>query len=158
MERLYDEHGAEPSESRAVESDEWKGYHVAVEEEAPRGGERSYLHYLWARLGGVTYQLLGAGADRYRPVLRDTALSLRPLADEDWESIAALRVRVVEARDGENLAQLGERTANRWKPEYTALINGPHRGRDAGGRHARQDRATRGVPAPVTCGRGWWKT
>jgi hypothetical protein len=33
-------------------------------------------------------------------------------------------VRVVEARDGENLAQLGERTGNRWTPEYTALING----------------------------------
>ena len=124
VERLYDEHGAVPSESRAVESDEWKGYHVAVKEEGQRGGERSYLHYLWARLGEVTYQLLGAGADRYRPVLRDTALSLRPLADGDWESIAALRVRVVEARDGENLGQLGERTGNRWKPEYTALING----------------------------------
>ena len=41
----------------------------------------------------------------------------------DWESIAALRIRIVEARDGENLTQLGERTDNRWTPAYTALIN-----------------------------------
>ena len=30
---------------------------------------------------------------------------------------------MIEARDGESLAQLGERTGNRWTPEYTALIN-----------------------------------
>ena len=48
---------------------------------------------------------------------------MRSLAEGDWESIAGLRVRVVEAREGESLAQLGERTGNRWSPEYTALIN-----------------------------------
>lgn len=121
--RLREEHRAEPLESRAVDSDEWTGYYVTLEEEGTRGGERSYLHYLWARMEGVTYQLVGAGADRYRDVLRETALSMRPLAEGDWESIAALRVRVVEARDGESLAQLGERTGNRWTPQYTALIN-----------------------------------
>ena len=84
----------------------------------------SALHYLWARMGDVTYRLAGAGADHYRPLLRDTALSMRPLEEKDWESIAALRLRVVESRDGESLAELGKRTGNRWTPEYTALING----------------------------------
>ena len=32
-------------------------------------------------------------------------------------------MRVVEARDGESIEQLGERTANQWTPAYTALIN-----------------------------------
>ena len=123
VERLREEHRAEPLESRAVESDEWTGYHVTVEEGEPRGGQRSYLHYLWARMGGVTYQLVGAGADTYREELRSTALSMRPLARGDWESIAGLRVRVIEARGGESLTQLGERSGNRWTPEYTALIN-----------------------------------
>ena len=121
--RLREEHRAEPLESRAVESGEWTGYHVTVEEGESRGGERSYLHYLWVRVGDVTYRLAGAGADRYREQLRNTALSMRPLVEDDWESIAALRVRVIQARDGESLAQLGERTGNRWTPEYTALIN-----------------------------------
>ncbi len=123
VERLRKEHRAEPLESRAVESDEWTGYYVTFEESASRGGERSYLHYLWTRMHGVTYQLVGAGADRYREALRDVALSMRPLAEEDWDSIAALRVRIVEARGGESLAQLGERTGNHWTPAYTALIN-----------------------------------
>jgi len=123
VERLWKEHRAEPLESRAVESDGWSGYHVTVEEGESRGGDRSYLHYLWVRVGDVTYRLAGAGADRYREQLRNTALSMRPLSEDDWESIAALRVRVIQARDGESLAQLGERTGNRWTPEYTALIN-----------------------------------
>ena len=121
--RLRDEHRTQPLESRAAEGDEWTGYYVSVEERESRGGEDSYLHYLWARLGGVTYQLVAAGADRYREALRSTALSLRTLRQDDWESIAALRVRVIEARDGESLDELGERTGNRWTPEYTALIN-----------------------------------
>ncbi len=106
-----------------MDSPEWTGYYVSVEEEAPRGGERSYLHYLWARIGGVTYQLIGACADRYRKDLRNTALSLRPLAEEDWKSIYALRVRAVEALEDESLGQLGGRTGNRWTVVYTALIN-----------------------------------
>ena len=124
VERLREEHGVTPLESRAAESDEWAGYYVTFEEGASRGGERSYLHYLWARMGEVTYQLVGAGANRYRPVLRDTALSMRPLAEDDWESITALRLHVAEAREDESIAQLGERTGNQWTPEYTALING----------------------------------
>ncbi len=122
-ERLRKEHGVSPLKSHAVEGDKWKGYHVSLEEEGQRGGERSYLHYLWAKMGGVTYQLVAAGADRYREALRETALSLRPLAKKDWESIAALRVRIIEARDDENLTQLGKRTGNRWTPAYTAVVN-----------------------------------
>jgi len=122
-ERLRKEHKVQPLESRAVDSQEWEGYYVTFAEGASRGGEKSYLHYLWARMQGVTYQLVAAGANRYREALREVALSMRPLAKDDWESIAALRVRIVEARDGENLTKLGERTGNRWTPAYTALIN-----------------------------------
>jgi predicted Zn-dependent protease len=121
--RLKKEHEIKPQESRAVDGPEWTGYYVIVEEDAKRGGEKSYLRYLWARINGVTYQLIGACADRYREDLRNTALSLRPLAEGDWKSIYALRVRVVEAKDGERLGELGERTGNRWTTEYAALIN-----------------------------------
>ena len=123
VDRLREEHQTQPLEQRAVESDQWTGYYVTLQEEASRGGERSYLHYLWAQMGGVTFHLMAAGSEPYRPALREMALSLRPLADEDWESISALRLRVAEARQGETLAQLSERTGNQWIPEYTALIN-----------------------------------
>jgi predicted Zn-dependent protease len=121
--RLKEEHKIEPLENRAVDGPEWIGHYVSVEEDAKRGGEKSYLHYLWTRIGGVTYQLIGACADRYREDLRKVALSLRPLTEGDWKSIYALRVRVVEAKDGERLGELGERTGNRWTTEYAALIN-----------------------------------
>jgi predicted Zn-dependent protease len=121
--RLKKEHKIKPQESRAVDGPEWTGYYVIVEEDAKRGGEKSYLRYLWARISGVTYQLIGACADRYREDLRNTALSLRPLIKGDWDSIYALRVRVVEAKEGEMLGELGKRTGNRWAVEYTALVN-----------------------------------
>jgi predicted Zn-dependent protease len=123
VERLREKHQVEPLESRPVDKDEWSGYYVTFEEGGTRGGERSYLHYLWAKMHGVTYQLVGACAERYRKDLRETALSMRPLAEEDWESIYALRVRVIEAIEGETLEQLGKRTGNRWTVAYTALIN-----------------------------------
>jgi predicted Zn-dependent protease len=123
VDRLREEHKAEPLENRAVDSDGWSGHYVTLEEGSSRGGEKSYLHYVWAQMGGITYQLIGAGADRYRAALRETAVSMRPLAEGDWESIAALRLRAVEALEGETIAQLGERTGNRWTPDYTALIN-----------------------------------
>ncbi len=123
VERLREEHKASPLQDRAVDSGAWSGHYVTLEESAKRGGEPSYLHYLWARMQGTTYQLVAAGANRYRSALRATALSLRPLKESDWDAIAGLRVRVVEARQDENLAQLGERTGNHWLPAYTALIN-----------------------------------
>jgi len=121
--RLKKEHKMEPLDNRAVDGPEWTGHYVSVEEDAERGGEKSYLRYLWARISGVTYQLIGACADRYREDLRNVALSLRPLTEGDWASIHALRVRVVEAKDGEGLGELGKRSGNRWTVAYTALIN-----------------------------------
>jgi len=77
------------------------------------------------RIEYKTYKVLkGQVLSRYlRKDLRNTALSLRPLTEGDWTSIHALRVRVVEAKDGEGLGELGKRTGNRWTVVYTALIN-----------------------------------
>ena len=43
--------------------------------------------------------------------------------ETDWESITALRLRIVEAHEGETIEQVSERTGNGLPPEFTALIN-----------------------------------
>ena len=74
-------------------------------------------------MGKLTYQLIGAGADQYKEQLRETVFSLRPLTKEERDSIAGIRLRIVKAKDGENLSELSKRTGNVWSPAYTALMN-----------------------------------
>jgi predicted Zn-dependent protease len=74
-------------------------------------------------MGTMTYQLIGLGPERYRELLKATALSLRPMTEEERRSVTAKRLRLVEARAGETLAELGQRAGNSWSPAYTALVN-----------------------------------
>jgi predicted Zn-dependent protease len=53
-----------------------------------------------------------------------TARSFRPLTEAERASIQATRLRVVTARPGEGLAELGRRTGNAWDPSSTAVYNG----------------------------------
>ncbi|MCZ6857882.1 MAG: M48 family metalloprotease [Gemmatimonadetes bacterium] len=121
--RLRREHGVEPTASSPISTDAWSGYYVTFLEDDLRGGERSYLHYAWVRIGDATYQLVGAGPSQYEDALRQTALSLRPMTEAERESISGVRVRIVTARPGETLAQLGTRTDNEWSAEFTGLLN-----------------------------------
>lgn len=119
--RLRREHGVEPTASSPISTDAWSGHYVTFLEDDLRGGERSYLHYAWVRIGDATFQLVGAGASQYEDALRQTALSLRPMTEAERESISGVRVRIVMARPGETLAQLGMRTDNEWSAEFTGL-------------------------------------
>ena len=60
----------------------------------------------------------------YRPLLRETALSFRPLTAGEKASIYETRLRVIEARSGETLGQLSARTSNVWSLDITAVVNG----------------------------------
>jgi predicted Zn-dependent protease len=51
------------------------------------------------------------------------ASSLRPLSSADRRGIYGMQLRVVEARSGEMLSELGRRTNNRWSVDETALAN-----------------------------------
>jgi len=51
------------------------------------------------------------------------ARSLRPLASAERRGITGLRLAIAQARGGETLAQLGQRTGNRWSLDETAVAN-----------------------------------
>lgn len=119
--KLQQKHKTEPVEARAVQAGQWPGYLVTLAESERQ--HITYMHILWVKMQKLTYQLIGVGADQYRPMLKETALSLRPLTVEERNAITSLRLRIVAANAGETLAELGERTGNAWKPDYTAMIN-----------------------------------
>ena len=75
-------------------------------------------------MAGQTFQLCGLASEKHRTTLRDAALSLRPMTQLERQAVTGKRVRIVEAKEGERLEELGARTGNVWTPGYTALVNG----------------------------------
>ncbi len=83
-----------------------------------------YLHFAWVAMAGKTYQLIGLAPEKHRELLRNAALTLRPLTVAERGSVTGKRLRIAIARQGERLEELSARTGNAWSPEYTALANG----------------------------------
>jgi predicted Zn-dependent protease len=120
--KLQREHRIRPSSARTVEVGEWPGYLVTVTDNSGRVSMN--LHFLWATVQGKMFRLIGVAPSHLNHLLRQTALSLRPLTKEERGSIRAVRLRVATASDGETLTGLGSRTGNQWSLEYTAMANG----------------------------------
>jgi predicted Zn-dependent protease len=60
---------------------------------------------------------------KYQGLFRRFAHSFRPLTNEERASITEDRLRIVEAREGETLGELSERSGNQWDLTYTAIAN-----------------------------------
>ena len=119
---LAAEFGIRPSRSESIEVGPLPGYLVTLTDAS--GSEPMHMHFLWVACRGLIYQMIGLAPERYREVLRQTALSFRPLTAEDRSSIKEIRLRIVAARDGEQLGELSDRTGNVWKLRETAIANG----------------------------------
>jgi len=119
---LYQEYRAEPNVSRSVKIGDLPGHLLTYTD--TRGKEPTHMHFLWIAYRGLLYQFIGLAPERYRPVLRDTALSFRPLSARERSSISETRLRVVAARSGETLQQFSRRTGNVWNLKITAVVNG----------------------------------
>ena len=86
-------------------------------------GETIHMHFLWIAYREKLYQFVGLAPDRYQPVLKETALSFRPITRKERENIREQRLKVVAAHSGETLEHLSRRTGNTMDLEITAIIN-----------------------------------
>lgn len=93
--------------------------------QTPAGPVRA--HITWIAYQGTIYRLIGLtvspSSGRYEGVFRSVARSFRPLTPRERESIRETRLRIVEARAGESLREISERTGNRWNVQETAVMN-----------------------------------
>jgi predicted Zn-dependent protease len=119
---LVDEFGVAPSRSEAVEVGKLPGYVVTFTDRT--GSEPMHMHFLWVAYRGFIYQMIALAPERLRETLREVALSFGALTPEEKVSIRERRLRVVAAREDEDLEQLSERTRNVWDTRETALVNG----------------------------------
>ena len=89
-------------------------------------GKTVHMHFLWITYRGQLYRFIGLAPDRYQQVLKDTALSFRPITNKERGNIQEKRLKVVSAHSGETLEQLSKRTGNTMDLEITAIINQVH--------------------------------
>jgi len=82
----------------------------------------------WIAHRGQIYRLSAAARPgafgRFEGIFRSFARSFRPIRDAELALIDELRLRVVDARAGETLPELSERTGNEWDLNMLAVANG----------------------------------
>ena len=74
-----------------------------------------YLYFLCVNMAKRTYQLIGLAPERHGQTVTNAALSLRPLTEIERGAVTGKRLRVVPARPGERLEDLGARSDNVWE-------------------------------------------
>jgi predicted Zn-dependent protease len=90
------------------------------------GGELQ-AQFTWLVRGASIYRFTAVAPAavfrRYTGTFLNVPRSFRDLKAHERAKIREMRLRVVVARTGESLAELNERTANRWDIQQTAVMN-----------------------------------
>jgi predicted Zn-dependent protease len=89
-------------------------------------GERQPVNlvFIWVAYRGAVLPFVSIATDTHKELLRRTLATFRPLTSQERKSITVLKLRVFEARAGEDLAAFCARTGNRWDVATTAAKNG----------------------------------
>ena len=98
-----------------------KAYVIRMDEKGYDYHNRASVY--WLPLGDQLYRVVGISPVSDSKLLDASILSLRKLTDKEKDSISERYVKVVNAREGETIAELSKRTGNLIKPELTAIMN-----------------------------------
>jgi predicted Zn-dependent protease len=80
-------------------------------------------HIVWVKMRNFTYRMVGVGERKDRSTIWGSIESFRPATEDELKSIDVVRIHPARAYAGETLTQLGVRTDNAWRPDYSALVN-----------------------------------
>jgi predicted Zn-dependent protease len=101
---------------------------VRVRGLVPTQGGPFEMEITFVAYDGNVYRLSGGARQgrfgRHAGVFRGFARSFRNLRENELEKIDELRLRIATARQGEDLAAIGERSGNAWDVNRTAVVNG----------------------------------
>ncbi len=87
------------------------------------GEQPIFVYFTWVELDGSIFQFVGF--DKEPPPGRLAAVieSISLPDPEALNRLTLLNLRLVRARSGETIPQLGQRTGNQWSPRFTAIAN-----------------------------------
>jgi predicted Zn-dependent protease len=118
--------GAQILTAQSLEIGGRPAYEVRAQIWTPQGAMAGQL--TWIAHGGSVYRLSASApssvAARFFGRGRAMARSFRPISDAERAEVHAERLRIAEARAGEDLATLSRRAGNAWDPARTAVLNG----------------------------------
>jgi len=114
--------GVAPDESSSLEIGDWPAHFVRIRDAS--GSEPTSVYYVWVLAGRNMFEIIAAGLESETELMREAVFSLRELTEAERNSVVSYRVRAVTAAAGDTLASLGEREANEWDAEITAIVNG----------------------------------
>jgi predicted Zn-dependent protease len=106
-----------------VESTKIGGRPAARVMAVSRAGWRTHYRHLvgWVRHGGFVFQISGTTLEKdwphYREAIVKLVESFRPLTPHDRERVREAHLRVIDAKEGEHLADLLKRVDSAWLPE-----------------------------------------
>jgi len=121
LEWEFRKRGVDPLESGPIKTDYWNGYLLAFGEYTKSGPTVTSMILL--TMEGRNYKILANGTDQYQGLIEKATYSFKPITPEERKSIISRRLRIVEARQGETLEDLSERSGNAWEVSFTALVN-----------------------------------
>jgi len=91
------------------------------------GDSKISLGITWIAYGGMIYQITGLAPtkhfDSVEPVFQSVTNSFRPLSSEERAGIREKRIRLVKARELENVRSVVARSGSVWTPAQTAVAN-----------------------------------
>lgn len=113
-------------ESGPMKIGNFPAFHAVWEDHM--GGDKVVADAVWIAYGGSIWRILGVasgpGYNVHKRAFKSTMRSFRPLTESEKKSVQAIRLRVVEAKEGESLKEFGKRTKNEWTVHETAVRNG----------------------------------
>jgi predicted Zn-dependent protease len=116
---------AQVVDSGPARAGSWPAYRALVEARTQRG--LAVVTLTWVAHPSGTFRLTGMTSPDawryYAPAFDAVGRSLRPLSSAERRGITGERLAIAQARGGETLAQLGQRTGNRWSVDETAVAN-----------------------------------
>jgi predicted Zn-dependent protease len=126
VEKTREQQKIQVKESKPVKIGSLPAWRMRVNQSGRGGSITSFVTFI--PYHGATWRITGSTpasqAKNYLGRTLATARSFRPLTEEERHSLYATHMQVVEARRGEDLPSLGERTENAWNPTSTAIHNG----------------------------------
>lgn len=91
------------------------------------GGDVQKLELTWVAHGGLIYQIMAvASLERFEAVeevMRKSTHSFRALSDDERSQILVTQLQIVEAKQGESIAELAERVESPWSAEAISVVN-----------------------------------
>jgi predicted Zn-dependent protease len=91
------------------------------------GDSKVTIDVTWIAHQGIVYQLSGLAPtkriDTADQVFQTVMNSFRPLSSEERAAIREKRIRLVKAREGENVRSVAGRSGTVWTAEQTAVVN-----------------------------------